>query len=163
MLMVERRHPRELRAKSRNRHRKRKELGARATTERSRKLTDEERRYGEMLDELPPTPRPRTRGECRDMERPCPYVGCRHHLYLEVLPSGSIKFNHPGLELHQMRETCSLDAAEREPSSQEWTGVLLNLTHTRVEQIEIEALAKLRGRSNEPEQIGAALIRKPRE
>lgn len=29
-------------------------------------------------------PRPRTRGECLEEARPCPWVGCRHHLLLEV-------------------------------------------------------------------------------
>lgn len=29
-------------------------------------------------------PRPTTRAECRDEARPCPWVGCRHHLLLEV-------------------------------------------------------------------------------
>lgn len=29
-------------------------------------------------------PRPRTLGECREEARPCPWVGCRHHLALEV-------------------------------------------------------------------------------
>jgi hypothetical protein len=29
-------------------------------------------------------PRPKTRAECRDEARPCPWVGCKHHLLLEV-------------------------------------------------------------------------------
>jgi hypothetical protein len=29
-------------------------------------------------------PRPKTRGECSEEARPCPWVGCRHHLLLEV-------------------------------------------------------------------------------
>jgi len=37
-----------------------------------------------LPDERPPVPRPRTREDCLDMERPCPWVGCRHHLALEV-------------------------------------------------------------------------------
>lgn len=28
--------------------------------------------------------RPRTRGECKDGPRPCPWVSCRHHLLLEI-------------------------------------------------------------------------------
>lgn len=28
--------------------------------------------------------RPRTRGDCFRLPRPCPFVGCRHHLYLDV-------------------------------------------------------------------------------
>lgn len=29
-------------------------------------------------------PRPRTRAQCQDGPRPCPWVACRHHLLLEV-------------------------------------------------------------------------------
>jgi hypothetical protein len=29
-------------------------------------------------------PRPRLRGECREEARPCPWVGCRHHLLLTL-------------------------------------------------------------------------------
>lgn len=29
-------------------------------------------------------PRPTTRGDCAQEARPCPWVGCRHHLLLEV-------------------------------------------------------------------------------
>lgn len=29
-------------------------------------------------------PRPRTRGDCLEEARPCPWVGCRHHLLLEA-------------------------------------------------------------------------------
>lgn len=32
-------------------------------------------------------PRPRTRAECLQEARPCPWVGCRHHLLLEVATS----------------------------------------------------------------------------
>jgi hypothetical protein len=39
-------------------------------------------------------PRPRTRGECLEEARPCPWVGCRHHLLLELPASGK---RDPGL------------------------------------------------------------------
>lgn len=64
---------------------------------------------GEPLD----TPRPSTRSECKDGPRPCPYVSCRHHLYLDVNPhNGSIKFNFPDKEVWELEQTCSLDVAE---------------------------------------------------
>src|SRR5262245_7942442 len=38
--------------------------------------------------------RPRNRSECRDGPRPCPWVACKHHLYLDINPrTGSIKLN----------------------------------------------------------------------
>src|ERR1019366_2346037 len=35
--------------------------------------------------------RPKTRGDCVDGPRPCPWAGCRQHLYLEVNPTGNMK------------------------------------------------------------------------
>lgn len=40
------------------------------------------------MDVLPP--RPRTRGDCRNGIRPCPYVGCRHHLMIHVDEYGTL-------------------------------------------------------------------------
>ena len=36
-------------------------------------------------------PRPTTRGDCGQEARPCPWVGCRHHLLLEVAESKPTK------------------------------------------------------------------------
>jgi hypothetical protein len=41
--------------------------------------------------------RPRDRSECRSGPRPCPWVGCRYALYVDVLPSGRLKVNFPEL------------------------------------------------------------------
>jgi hypothetical protein len=50
--------------------------------------------------------RPRTRGECRDAERPCPFVACKHHLYLDVNPeTGSLKLNFPDLEPWELEDS----------------------------------------------------------
>lgn len=40
-------------------------------------------------------PRPRTRGECLQEARPCPWVACRHHLLLEVTQAQRTR-SHPG-------------------------------------------------------------------
>lgn len=58
---------------------------------------------------------PRTREECRPGVglRPCPWVRCKFHLYLEVNQrTGSIKLNHTGLEPWELADTCALDVAE---------------------------------------------------
>lgn len=95
--------------------------------------------------------RPTSRDECAptsdegDHCRPCPWVGCKWHLYLDVNPdSGSIQYNFPDVapeDLHRMRETCALDVGE---TTLEKVGGLMNLTRERVRQIELRALAKLK-------------------
>jgi hypothetical protein len=87
-------------------------------------------------------PRPRTRGECQGGARPCPYVSCAHHLYLDVTPSGSIKFNFPDLEVWEMRESCALDAAHRGGLKLEQVAARMNLTRERARQLQEEAFDK---------------------
>jgi len=87
--------------------------------------------------------RPRTRGECEHGQRPCPYVGCKFNLYLEVSRNGSIKFNFPDLEPDEMTVSCVLDVAERGGITASGAGPLLNLTRERVRQIEVAAIDKL--------------------
>lgn len=87
--------------------------------------------------------RPRTRAECVDGPRPCPFAGCRWNLFLDVSPkSGAIKFNFPELELWEMGESCTLDLAERGGLTLESVGAVMNLTRERVRQLEGEALMR---------------------
>lgn len=99
-----------------------------------------------------PYERPKTRGDCKDGVRPCPFVACRHHLYLEVEPNGHIKLNQPDVEPDQMQESCSLDVADRfegEGAGLDEIGELLNITHERVRQLEVKALIRFRWRGRE--------------
>lgn len=81
--------------------------------------------------------RPKTRGECVDVPRPCPFVSCRHHLYLDVVGRhGNIKANFPDLEPDELADSCSLDVAEDGPCTLERVGATLNMTRERVRQIE---------------------------
>ncbi len=85
------------------------------------------------------------RSECKDAPRPCPYVSCRHHLYLDVNPmNGNIKVNFPTLEVTDLLETCSLDVADRQGAMLEEVGDYLNLTRERVRQLEDKASRRLR-------------------
>lgn len=91
--------------------------------------------------------RPRTRGECAAIERPCPFVSCTHHLYLDVVADGAIRLNFPDLEPDEMPVdgSCSLDVADEGPTTLERVGEMMNLTRERVRQIEAmayESLAK---------------------
>lgn len=87
--------------------------------------------------------RPQTRAECEGGPRPCPFVSCQHHLYLDVSArNGSIKLNFPDLEVWDMKETCALDVADRGGATLEDVGGILNLTREAVRQIENRALDK---------------------
>jgi len=113
---------------------------ARGATIAPHRLSREEIAAGEAL-EYPDVERPRTRGDCDEMPRPCPFVSCRHHLYLDVNDdTGAIKLNFPHLEPWELVETCSLDVADREGVTLEETGAILNVTRERVRQIEMRAL-----------------------
>jgi len=85
--------------------------------------------------------RPRHRADCAVTSRPCPWVGCRHHLYLDVNPrTGSIKINFPDREPDQLEHSCALDVDDGAPMTLDDIGARMNLTHERVRQIEIRAL-----------------------
>jgi hypothetical protein len=85
--------------------------------------------------------RPRTRGECVNGVRPCPWAGCKHHLLIDVDPeTGSLKLNFPDREIDELIDTCVLDVADRGTITLEQTGELMNITRERTRQIEIRAL-----------------------
>jgi len=118
---------------------------ARSKTIAPKRLTKEEIRFRELLPLVEDPDRPRTRGECKEDVRPCPYVSCKHHLYLDVNPeTGSIKLNFPDLEVWEMAETCSLDVADRGGITLEEVGEILNLTRERIRQVEVRGLLKLK-------------------
>lgn len=90
--------------------------------------------------------RPRTRSECRDAPRPCPWIGCKYHLYLDVnRETGAIKINFPDLEPWELAESCVLDVAERGAITLEEVGGIMNITRERVRQVEVMGLIALRG------------------
>ncbi len=88
--------------------------------------------------------RPSSRGECIDGPRPCPFVSCKYHLYIDVSPrTGSIKLNFPDLEVWDLTESCVLDVADREGSAPEHLGLVMNLTRERIRQLEVSAFTKI--------------------
>lgn len=123
------------------------------------RLSDVER--AELAEVLPAleAERPRTRSQCVGGTRPCPWVGCRYHLALDLTPDGHVKLNFPHLSLDEMPDTCALDVAavvagtvadaEAEgraagPGTLEYAGARMNLTRERVRQLEERAIGRLR-------------------
>lgn len=136
---------------SRDQLRSRRRFGTRAQTVSVRRLPLYELRIEraqlELLEQVDPIgdiQRPKTRGECVDGQRPCPFVSCKHHLYLDVsTKTGAIKLNRPDLEPEQLEESCALDVADRGGETLENVGAIMNLTRERVRQIEVKALAMI--------------------
>jgi hypothetical protein len=93
--------------------------------------------------ETPPHWRPQTRGDCLSVPRPCPFVSCKHHLYLDVHRNGSLILNFPDLEPDELPVTCALDVADGGAVTLEVAAELMNLTRERIRQLEIIAFDKL--------------------
>lgn len=94
---------------------------------------------------LAQTTRPKTRADCENGARPCPFVSCPHHLYLDVNPkTGALKINFPGSDLERLPETCCLDVAARGGSTLQEIAELFGLTRERIRQVEAKALKFLR-------------------
>ncbi len=93
--------------------------------------------------------KPRNRGECLKSFRPCPFVGCRFHLYLDILPKGKIRYNFPHLEPHEMKDSCALDIADKGGISLEKLAKATNLTRERCRQVIQATQKKIMGRLRE--------------
>lgn len=92
--------------------------------------------------------RPQTRGDCIDTPRPCPWVTCQYHLYIDVSAgSGSLKINFPGRSVHvalrAMKDTCALDVADRGGMTLEDVGTRLNVSMERGRQLVEAAVGEL--------------------
>ena len=139
--------------------RRRRRTRPRSKTIAMKRLTREELRVGALM--YPPVdiPRPTAREQCRGEARPCPWVACKHHLYLDVNPeTGSIKINFPDLEPWELKHTCALDVAERGGITLEEVGEIMNLTRERIRQVEVRGLLKLKMGSPSPDELGAELL-----
>jgi hypothetical protein len=124
--------------------RRKRRSRARARTISIRRLSKAELNRGRVLYPEEEYWRPESRAECADLERPCPYVSCKYHLYIDVHPvRGSIKINFPDVEVWEMTDTCALDIADRGGITLEEVGEIMNLTRERVRQLETQGLSKL--------------------
>lgn len=107
--------------------------------------------------------RPKCRSECKHVERPCPYVGCKYHLLSSMFKRRRRRLRPPEIQtelrlrvdplfisdddviqlLPEMRETCVLDIADRGGITYERIGQILGVSKQRIQQIETSALDKL--------------------
>ncbi len=129
---------------TREQRRSRRKRDVRAKTISVKRMTKRELEIGRLL--FPETDywKPRTRADCANAPRPCPYISCKHHLFIDVSPrTGAIKLNFPDLEVWEMNESCALDIADRGGTTLEDVGAIMNLTRERIRQLEVKALAKL--------------------
>lgn len=98
---------------------------------------------------------PKTRAECVDGPRPCPWVRCKYHLLIDVKEKGGLVVNfETGLRtlstrrsldeewldaaverLDTMKHTCVLDVADQGEHTLEEVGELYGLTRERIRQI----------------------------
>ncbi len=98
--------------------------------------------------------RPTTRADCAQVDRPCPYVGCTMHLYLDVSErTGAIKLNFPDIDPLDLPAdaSCALDIADGGARILEEAGALMNFTRERTRQVEIGALARIRRNAELPD------------
>jgi len=129
---------------TREQRRSRRKRAVRARTISVKRMTKRELELGRLLYPEVEMEKPRTRAECGNGARPCPFVSCKHHLYLDVSArTGAIKLNFPDLEVWDMTETCALDVADRGGTTLEEVGAIMNLTRERIRQVEVKGLAKL--------------------
>lgn len=129
---------------TREQRRSRRKRAVRARTISVKRMTKRELEIGRLLYPETDYEKPRSREECLEGPRPCPFVSCKHHLFIDVSPrTGAIKLNFPDLEVWDMGESCALDVADRGGTTLEDVGAIMNLTRERIRQVEVKALAKL--------------------
>jgi hypothetical protein len=129
---------------TREQRRSRRKRAVRARTISVKRMTKRELEIGRLLYPEDDYNKPRVRAACMGGARPCPYVSCKHHLYVDVSPrTGAIKLNFPDLDVWEMGDSCALDVADRGGTTLEDVGAIMNLTRERIRQVEVKALAKL--------------------
>lgn len=79
------------------------------------------------------------------MPRPCPFVGCRYHLFLDVNAWGGVSFPYGEdvIALQGMADTCALDRADRGRTRMNKISAIFRMTGARARMLVQSALAKL--------------------
>ena len=100
---------------------------------------------GQDQDDEPKLTRPRTRADCIDGQRPCPWYSCPHHLALvRVLKTGEVRLQSRSVEA--MPESCALDVADDGPRSVVEIAELLGVAPKNVHAVLGRAVGKMRKR-----------------
>lgn len=85
--------------------------------------------------------RPRTRGDCIDGPRPCPWISCYFHIWtIQGAKRAACPLDLP--------ETCVLDLADRNGMTLAAISRAIRVSTERVRQIQDRALAKLMANAN---------------
>ena len=85
---------------------------------------------------------PTSRADCVDGPRPCPYISCRHHLWLieqRDRPGNPARGAQGAATLRPIGASCSLDVAIK-PHSLDEVASILGVVPTRIHQITLLAL-----------------------
>ena len=99
---------------------------------------------GPLLCPETPEPRPKTRAECREGIRPCPWVSCRYHLAVSSDGAGMRERHDVEHLATTTLPTCALDVAAEGPQTLVEIGKAMGTCRERARQVEARALAKAR-------------------
>ena len=79
--------------------------------------------------------RPRSRADCIDGPRPCPWVSCRYHLHLDLVSRGRQDelLENPSFEWGG--ESCALDVAERGPLTSREIAPLIGMSQSGCKEL----------------------------
>lgn len=92
--------------------------------------------------------RPRTRADCASVPRPCPYVGCRYNLFLEVAAHArrvGLRFNYHNRDVWELEHSsCALDFAERGGMTNKQVGEVLHCHTSVVSRVSTGAIRKVK-------------------
>lgn len=92
--------------------------------------------------------RPKTRGECKDGPRPCPWVSCRHNTYIEIGKNGQIEYTYKDAEGNPIPvedlkvSNCSLDYADNGGATLEEVAEVLGMGFRDVSNVTYKILHK---------------------
>ena len=80
--------------------------------------------------------RPRSRADCLDGPRPCPWVSCRYHLHLDTVSKGRQEelLENPSYEWG-FSESCALDVAERGPLTSREIAPLIGMSQSGCKEL----------------------------
>jgi hypothetical protein len=120
-----------------------------ATIERLQAGETPDQIFDSMFPDEPDVPatdivRPKTRGDCRNVPRPCPWVSCRYNLFLDVAESGFLIMHHDSPETMPRGCSCALDVADKGGLASSDIGKIVGVTRQLVSQVELSVKNDLR-------------------